>query len=74
MLEVADVLRRHGNSFRARNAGHLDRSALRVMGAIEACRTAARRTKGAPIIDWRASGATRPRRPLRRLRSHRHFL
>ena len=41
MLEVADVLRRHGDSFRARNAGHLDRSALRVMGAIEACRTAA---------------------------------
>jgi hypothetical protein len=41
MLEVADVLRRHGESFRARNAGHLDRSALRVMGAIEACRTAA---------------------------------
>ena len=41
MLEVADVLRRHGGSFRARNAGHIDRSALRVMGAIEACRTAA---------------------------------
>jgi hypothetical protein len=41
MLEVADVLRRHGDSFRARNAGHLDRSALRAIGAIEACRTAA---------------------------------
>jgi hypothetical protein len=41
MLEVADVLRRHGEAFRARNAGHLDRSALRVMGAIAACRTAA---------------------------------
>ena len=40
MLEVADVLRRHGDSFRARNAGHLDRSARRVMGAIVACRTA----------------------------------
>jgi hypothetical protein len=40
-LEVADVLRRHGEAFRARNAGHLDRSALRVMGAIVACRTAA---------------------------------
>ena len=41
MLEVADVLRRHGEAFRARNAGHLDRSALRVMGAVEVCRTAA---------------------------------
>ena len=35
------MLRRHGDRFRARNAGHLDRSALRVMGAIETCRTAA---------------------------------
>jgi hypothetical protein len=41
MLEVADVLRRHGEAFRARNAGHLDRSARRVMGAVEVCRTAA---------------------------------
>jgi hypothetical protein len=41
MLEVADVLRRHGEAFRARSAGHLDRSALRVMGAVEVCRTAA---------------------------------
>jgi hypothetical protein len=40
-FEVADVLRRHGDAYRARNAGQLDRSALRVMGAIEACRTAA---------------------------------
>jgi hypothetical protein len=40
-LEVADILRRHGEAYRARNAGHLDRSALCVMGAIEACRTAA---------------------------------
>jgi len=41
MLEVADVLRRHGDAFRARNGGHLDRSQQRVMRAIEACRTAA---------------------------------
>jgi len=40
MLEVADVLRRHGDDFRHANAGHVDRSARRVMGAIEACRTA----------------------------------
>jgi hypothetical protein len=41
MLEVADVLRRHGDSFCTHNAGRLDRSALRVMGALRACRTAA---------------------------------
>ena len=35
------MLRRHGDAFRAANAGHLSRSQLRVMGAIEACRTAA---------------------------------
>ena len=35
------MLRRHGDAYRARNAGHLDRSQRRVMGAIEACRTAA---------------------------------
>ena len=40
-FEVADVLRRHGDAYRASNAGHLDRSQRRVMGAIEACRTAA---------------------------------
>ena len=35
------MLRRHGDAYRASNAGHLDRSQRRVMGAIEACRTAA---------------------------------
>lgn len=35
------MLRCHGEAFRARNAGHLDRSACRVMGALRACRTAA---------------------------------
>jgi hypothetical protein len=40
-FEVADVLRRHGDAYRARNSYQLDRSAQRVMGAIEACRTAA---------------------------------
>jgi hypothetical protein len=40
-IEVADVLRRHGDAFRRAKAGHLDRSQLRVMGAIETCRTAA---------------------------------
>jgi hypothetical protein len=40
-LEVADVFRRHGPAWRAAEAGHLDRMQRRVMGAIEACRTAA---------------------------------
>ena len=39
-LEVADVFRRHGPEWRAAEAGHLDRMQCRVMGAIEACRTA----------------------------------
>ena len=39
--EVADVFRRHGPEWRAAQAGHLDRMQRRVMGAIEACRTAA---------------------------------
>lgn len=40
-LEVADVFRRHGPEWRASQTGHLDRIQCRVMGAIEACRTAA---------------------------------
>ena len=40
-LEVADVFRRHGEAWRARNAGHVSAGQLRVMSAIEACRTAA---------------------------------
>jgi hypothetical protein len=40
-FEVADILRRHGEAFRVAYAGHLSRSQLRAMAAIEACRTAA---------------------------------
>ncbi|RPI39519.1 MAG: IS91 family transposase, partial [Hyphomicrobiaceae bacterium] len=40
-FEVADIFRRHGESYRQANAGHLDRCQCRVMAAIEACRTAA---------------------------------
>jgi hypothetical protein len=39
-LEVADIFRRHGEAWRAANAGHLSLGQLRVMSAIEACRTA----------------------------------
>jgi hypothetical protein len=40
-LEVADIFRRHGEAYRQGHAGHLSRAERRVMGAIEACRTAA---------------------------------
>jgi hypothetical protein len=40
-LEVADVFRRHGEAWREAQAGHLSRTQLRVMSAIESCRTAA---------------------------------
>ena len=40
-LEVADVFRRHGEAWRTANAGHVSAAQLRVMAAIEACRTAA---------------------------------
>ena len=40
-LEVADIFRRYGEAYRQAHAGHLGRTERRVMGAIEACRTAA---------------------------------
>ena len=40
-LEVADIFRCHGEAWRVANAGHLSLGQLRVMSAIEACRTAA---------------------------------
>ena len=40
-LEVADIFRRHGPTYRQERAGHLSRDQLRVMSDIEACRTAA---------------------------------
>ena len=40
-LEVADIFRDHGAAWRAANAGHLSLDQLKVMSAIERCRTAA---------------------------------
>ncbi len=40
-LEVADIFRRFGPSWRAANAGHVSLDQLKVMSAIERCRTAA---------------------------------
>jgi hypothetical protein len=41
VLEVADIFRDHGAAWRNANAGHLSLSQLKVMSAIERCRTAA---------------------------------
>ncbi len=40
-LEIADIFRRHGAAWRAAHAGHVSLGQLKVMSAIEACRTAA---------------------------------
>src|SRR3989442_15039280 len=41
MLEVADIFRDHGAAWRQTNAGHVSLDQLKVMSAIESCRTAA---------------------------------
>jgi Transposase zinc-binding domain/Putative transposase len=40
-LEVADIFRDHGAAWRSANAGHVSLDQLKVMTAIERCRTAA---------------------------------
>jgi hypothetical protein len=40
-LEVADIFRAHGPAWRKANAGHVSLGQLKVMSAIESCRTAA---------------------------------
>jgi hypothetical protein len=40
-LEVADIFRAHGPAWRKANAGHVSLGQLKVMSAIETCRTAA---------------------------------
>ena len=40
-LEVADILRDHGPAWRQANAGHVSLGQMKVMSAIERCRTAA---------------------------------
>src|SRR5215467_2583861 len=41
LLEVADIFRRHGPAWRQANAGHVSLGQLKVISAIENCRTAA---------------------------------
>lgn len=40
-LEIADIFRKHGPAWRRANAGHVSLAQLKVMSAIEACRTEA---------------------------------
>src|SRR3989442_15786298 len=40
-IEIADILRRHGDTYRRVHTGHLGRVERRVMSAIVACRTEA---------------------------------
>jgi len=40
-LEVADIFRDHGAAWRRANAGHVSLDKLKVMSAIERCRTVA---------------------------------
>jgi hypothetical protein len=40
-LEIADIFRDHGPAWRKANAGHVSLDQLKVMSAIESCRTAA---------------------------------
>ena len=42
VLDVADIFRAHGPAYRLSQAGHLSLGQLKVMSAIEACRTAER--------------------------------
>src|ERR1700752_1598853 len=41
VLEVADIFRNHGAAWRKANAGHVSLGQLKVMSAVENCRTAA---------------------------------
>ena len=40
-LEIADIFRTYGSAWRRANAGHVSLAQLKVMSAIEACRTEA---------------------------------
>jgi len=50
-LEVADIFRDHGAAWRNANAGHISLGQLKVMSAIERCRTAA---LGGHVPVWRS--------------------
>ena len=47
VLEIADIFRDYGAAWREANRGHVSLGQLKVMSAIQNCRTAARRAGGA---------------------------
>src|SRR5437867_11301754 len=66
VLEVADIFRGHGAAWRSANAGHVSLAQLKVMSAIENCRTAALgghvarnrhcpKCRGAAAREWMAA-------------------
>jgi hypothetical protein len=55
-VEVADVFQRHGAAWRAEHAGHVSLAQLKVMSAIEICRTA---VLGGHIEDCEGCGHRR---------------
>ena len=55
-LEVADIFRDHGAAWRRANAGHVSLDQMKVMSAIERCRTAA---LGGHVEQCDDCGATR---------------
>ncbi len=58
-LEVADIFRDHGAAWRRANAGHVSLDQMKVMSAIERCRTAARAGALAPVPAAVSSNAQR---------------
>jgi hypothetical protein len=50
-LEVADIFRSHGPAWRRAHAGHVSLDQLKVMSAIERCRSAALGCYSACNID-----------------------
>ncbi len=54
-LEVADIFRAHGPAWRHAQAGHLSLGQLKVMSAVEQCRSAA---LGGPLLHCQACDHT----------------
>jgi hypothetical protein len=59
-LEIADIFRTYGPAWRRANAGHVSLTQLKVMAAIEACRTEA---LGGHVAGARRRDVTGRRRP-----------
>ena len=63
-LEVADIFRSHGARWRRANAGHVSLDQMKVMSAIERCRTAALGGHVAACADCGHSHIPKPGEPI----------